>query len=46
MIGQERNGLRYYQFESFDRQAVDHAMFSRRGGVSSGYYSSLNLGGT
>lgn len=46
MIRQEQNGLRYYQFESFDSLAVEHALFTRQGGVSSGYYESLNLGGT
>lgn len=46
MIRQEKNGLRYYQFESFNSQAVEHALFTRKGGVSVGYYTSLNLGGT
>ena len=46
MIRRERDGLRYYQFESFDVQAIDHAVFTRLGGVSVGFHQSLNLGGT
>lgn len=42
----EVNGTRAYQFESFDAQAVDHAIFTRLGGVSTGIWSSLNLAGT
>lgn len=42
----QASGLQYYQFESFDDNAVDHAIFSRKGGSSVGAYSSFNLGGT
>lgn len=42
----EKEGLVYYKFDSFDDDAVDHAIFSRRGGSSHGPYTSLNLGGT
>jgi YfiH family protein len=46
MITQEKNSLRFYQFECFDPQAVEQAIFTRQGGVSLGTYASLNLGGT
>lgn len=46
MIRQERDGIVSYQFESFDPTLVDHAFFTRIGGVSEGSYSSFNLGGT
>lgn len=42
----EKEGLVYYKFDSFDDDALDHAIFSRRGGSSKGPYASLNLGGT
>lgn len=42
----EKKGLRYFQFESFQTDQVDHAIFTRQGGVSVGHYTSLNLGGT
>jgi hypothetical protein len=42
----EANGLRYYQFEGLPADQVDHAVFTRLGGASSGAYSALNLGGT
>lgn len=38
-----QNGLRYYQFDTLN---VRHAVFSRHGGVSSGPWDSLNVGGT
>jgi YfiH family protein len=37
------NGLRYYQFPSFD--GINHAIFTRRGGVSTAPFDSLNTGG-
>ncbi len=46
MISQDANGLRFYYFENFDSEAVEHALITRRGGVSSGFYKALNLGGT
>lgn len=46
MIQHDVNGLRYYTFESFQNQPVDHGIFTRLGGLSQGPYASLNLGGT
>jgi len=42
----EKNGLRYYQFESFLDEPVFHAILTRHGGVSNPPYASLNTGGT
>ena len=42
----QQEGLVYYKFDSFDDEAVDHAIFNRKGGISKGPYASLNLGGT
>ncbi len=42
----EKNGLRYYQFDSFLGQPVFHAILTRHGGVSRPPYASLNTGGT
>jgi len=39
----QRNGLRFYQFETLK---VHHAVFTRHGGVSPEPWNSLNLGGT
>ena len=36
--------LRLYQFASLDRSGLVHAVFTRRGGVSKGRWSSLNVG--
>jgi len=41
----ELNGLRYYSFDIFSN-AVTQAVFTRRGGVSSAPWHSLNLGGS
>lgn len=41
-----RNGLEYFQFESFDHAKVEHGIFTRKGGVSPTPWVSLNLGGT
>jgi YfiH family protein len=38
--------LRLYSFESLNRPGLQHAVFTRRGGVSPIPWSSLNLGGT
>ncbi len=46
MIRHEADGLRYYTFESFPENAVNHAIFTRLGGVSKGIHHSLNLGRT
>lgn len=37
-------GLVYYQFDSFPDDAVQHALFTRLGGVSRSPFASLNLG--
>jgi hypothetical protein len=42
----QQDGLVYYKFDSFDDDALDHAIFTRKGGSSKGPYASLNLGGT
>jgi YfiH family protein len=39
-------GLRYFHFESLDREGVVNGFFTRRGGVSPAPWNSLNLGGT
>ena len=41
----EKNGLKYFQFESLPALAV-HGVFTRRGGVSTGHCASLNMGGS
>ncbi len=38
--------LRLYTFESLNRPGLQHAVFTRRGGISPSPWSSLNLGGT
>lgn len=44
MIEQEQNGIIYFQFESFAGNGrIQHAIFSRQGGVSQPPYDSLNL---
>ena len=40
----EENGLRFFQFESFPSEWIDHGLFTRRGGVSRGSLASLNVG--
>lgn len=42
----EKNGLRYFQFEIFQKQPIFHAVFTRHGGVSQAPFESLNTGGT
>jgi hypothetical protein len=46
MVFQTRNEIKYYQFESFREYAIEHAIFTRHGGVSPAPYDSLNFGGT
>lgn len=46
MIRKEHNGVVSYHFESFDPKLVDHALYTRIGGVSEGAYQNFNLGGT
>lgn len=41
----EQNGLRYFSFDIFPN-AIKHAIFTRRGGVSFAPWHSLNLGGS
>jgi len=43
---QYNGAIRYYQFEIFAGLPITHAVFTRRGGVSSTPWESLNLGGT
>ncbi len=38
--------LRYYTFDGLGAAGVNHAVFTRQGGVSSGPYESLNVGST
>ena len=42
----ERNGLRYYQFDLFRGYPLFHAVLTRRGGFSKEPFASLNTGGT
>lgn len=46
MIKHNNNGLRYYTFENFPANRVDHGLYTRLGGQSQGPYQALNLGGT
>ena len=41
-----RDGLEYFQFDSFDPKMVSHGIFTRKGGISPQPWTSLNLGGT
>ncbi|MGD8458063.1 MAG: peptidoglycan editing factor PgeF [Anaerolineales bacterium] len=36
--------IRYYSFDIFSREKITHAIFTRVGGVSTGQWSSLNVG--
>ncbi len=45
MSFQNSGGLRYFQFDSFDK-SLSQAMFTRQGGASPEPWASLNLGGT
>lgn len=40
------NGLKYFQFNNFNKNRVTHAIFTRQGGISPKPYLSLNVGGT
>lgn len=46
MIVKELNGLRYYQFSSFEQYGIKHGFFTRRGGVSPEPFASLNTATT
>ena len=39
----QSQGVRYYRFESLGDPKINHAVFTRHGGVSSGQWSSLNV---
>jgi YfiH family protein len=45
MIEINNAGFKYFQFESFQKLPLKHAIFSRIGGVSKSHYQSLNIGG-
>ena len=45
MAFHEKNEIRYYTFDTFSN-AVTHAVFTRRGGVSPAPWDSLNVGGS
>ncbi len=40
----EKDGLRYFTFDSLSEYGLTHAVFTRQGGVSQGQFSSLNMG--
>ena len=42
----EAGDLKYFQFKSFQNAALNHGLFTRRGGVSPAPWHSLNVGGT
>lgn len=42
---QNKNGIKYLTFDIFPQEVV-HAIFTRRGGISSAPWDSLNVGGT
>lgn len=46
MVLVNRDGLEYFQFETFDPAKIIHGIFTRNGGVSPQPWASLNLGGT
>lgn len=46
MIVSEREGIKYYHFESMMDSGIFQAVFTRIGGISSYPWSTLNLGGT
>ncbi len=46
MIKRDSHGLRYYQFESLNKEGFLQAIFTRLGGKSPDPWKSLNLGGT
>ena len=41
-----QNGIRYFTFASFIQAGIEHAIFTRQGGVSPEPWNSLNVGGT
>lgn len=45
MINRTKNGLKFVQFNSFDRYPLHQGIFGRTGGVSPAPWDSLNLGG-
>lgn len=43
---QSTDSVRYYYFESLQEAGINHAMFTRQGGVSPDPWAALNVGGT
>lgn len=46
MFIETEEGLKYFQFNIFDKSRITHAIFTRQGGVSPKPFLSLNVGGT
>ncbi len=46
MLFHTQNGIRYYTFNSLTQAGIEHAIFTRHGGVSPEPWTSLNMGGT
>jgi len=46
MHSNDFGNLRYYTFESFPSEKINHGIFTRLGGISPGSFSSLNVGET
>lgn len=44
MISNDFGNLRYFTFESFPHEKIDHGIFTRLGGISPDSFSSLNVG--
>jgi len=44
MISNNFGNLRYFTFESFPNEKINHGIFTRSGGISPGSFSSLNVG--
>jgi len=41
-----KDGIKFIQFDIFEEIGINHAVFTRQGGVSKAPFDSLNLGGT
>ncbi len=46
MICNEKNGLKYYTFRSFENEGIKHGFFTRQGGISPKPFESLNMATT
>ncbi len=44
MILKNKGNLRYFTFESFPKEKINHGVFTRQGGISPDSFSSLNVG--